>query len=324
MDSIRPKNKFRSLVLLNKEQKKDFKHLMQLRQKVKCLPLLYREIIYNEKGLELINESKCNPLYQINWRNCSNYFFTCVSNINRNFFENFMKESKFQNLSKLRIISFHKKQQSEKKQFDRVIASVKWYNIIIQLDSSLTRIENYLKYLFFDLWFFRLYQEKNLEFTENSPSDISENENEIHNTDDDNKKSRFVVSGILKRRDHGLYLERCKRNDFFYFPTTSRLFVKIDNVDFSLQHKQLTLPCYLFGIYYFYNQENNGRFLQLNVKSIPNTQQVLNEFFKNDIFYQDLITEGLEKQLYAQIKQFPSDICLLITQYLRSIFFTPI
>ena len=262
----------------------------------------------------IINELKWNQLSQINWKNCGNYFFTCLSKLDLHLFENFMTHSNFQHLWKSRIISFYKKictlgNNKKQEQFETAIACVKWYSMIIQ-SRDLYQIESYLQFLFFDLWLVHLYQGKNLEFV---------NVDSQHNTANkkNNRKRQQIISGVLQGRDGDFYLKSCK-NKFRerIWNDGSRLCIQVDNVDYLLQNKNLNPP-FVFGI--FYNDEiNQKEFWHLNVPSIPNTEIILDEFFVHDMFYQDLITEGLNQKLYILLNQFPHEICLLITQYLRS------
>ena len=160
-----------------------------------------------------------------------------------------------------------------------------------------------LNYLLFDIWFIFLYQNHNVNFFD------SELETKKH-----------ISSGIVKRRD----LTYTSLQSFLHKTRPSGLCIEIDQgEEYYMNISIVSTPTkdspHAFGIRS--KKENNSEFLFLTIPSIPNTQHVLNEFFQNDIFFQDLITEGLNKKLYRLLKQFPFEVCLLITQYLRSIFY---
>lgn len=317
LDGIKPNNHLPSLYSLNDSEQEKYKELIKLRNEIRSLSPTYRLIFYEEKGLELLTLSKCNQLSQIDWRTCSNYFFTCLTILEPILFQNFMKESKFQNLSKNRINIFYKliyyscnnnnndnnnkkclkiKQQQ---QFEIAIACVKWYSTITQL-SSYAQIEQYVKYLFFDIWFIHLYRSSKVDF--------------FHS-----ETKKHLLSGIIKHHD-----PICKSSILKYEKTLfdkSGLCIEIDEDYYYMR----ILPWfatseethqYSFGIY-----TKEVEFICFTIPSIPNTQKVLNEFFKNDIFFQDLMTTELERKLYTLLKELPREICFLIVQYLRSIFF---
>ena len=340
LTSIEPKNHFPSLYVLKDNEKKEYEDLMKLRKKIEILPFHYRQIIYLEKGLELFTESKSNQLSQINWKNCGNYFLTCLSKLNPLLLEIFMRKSQFHHLCKSRIISFYKycccscasSHPFFQKQFETAIASVKWYHIIQQPLSFLKQV-NYLQYLLFDLWFLHLYQGKTLEFflVDKNEVDQKKKTKNKQKKNKDNQATK-IQTGILTERDSELFDEVCKRKYSgkkrpLYANNGSRLCIHLNEMDgdLLLENKEVHPPPYVFGILYPSFNHNNDlikkEFFHLNVKSIPNTQNVLNEFFKNDIFFQDLVTKGLDKELYSILKEFPCEICLLITQYLRSIYY---
>ena len=352
LNSIQPENHFPSLYVVEDYQKREYEKLIKLREKIQFLLPCYRQIIYEEKGLELLSESKSNQLSQINWKNGGNYFCACLSKLDPILFENFMKESQFHHLCKTRIISFYKYTQKNshryplfQKQFEIAIACIKWYNFI-QQSVFFSRVQNYLEYVLFDLWFLRLYQGKKLTFIADSPiiKIKIEGKNKKNNKNQKQKQQPpKILHGILRSRDCELFNEICKlkyhRKTPFSANQASRLCIQINNDDekkdtvdllLLLENKKFCPPPYEFGISYPFNDDenkgkqrnnNNKEFFHLNVESIPNTQNILNECFKTDVFFEDLRTEGLDKELYIILKEFPCEICLLITQYLRSIFY---
>lgn len=240
LNSIEPENHFPSLYEVEDYQKREYEKLMKLREKIQFLLPCYRQIIYEEKGLELLCESKSNQLSQINWKNCGNYFFSCLSKLDPILFENFMKESKFHNLCKTRIISFYKYTQKNsplfQKHFEIAIACIKWYNLI-QQSVFFSRVQNYLEYVLFDLWFLRLYQGKKLTFIADSPITkiikIEGKKKKNKKNQKQKQKPPRMLHGILISRDCELFNEICKlkyhRKTPIYANQASRLCIQIND-----------------------------------------------------------------------------------------------
>ena len=322
LNSIKGKNHLRSLYPLNKKKANQYKELIQLRKKITTLPDLKRQQIYQDNGLELLCRSKSNEISKICWRKCGIYFLSCLHELHTILFDHFVKELQFQNVNKTRMISFYKgflQRNNDdnlnlnlKNLFEIAIACLKWFNIVLQLH-SLPNIKKHLKFVFFDLWFIDLYQGQNLEFV-SSESNI--NNNKKNNKKEEKKK--IILSGILKDRAVLHSGSTTTRNS-----CTSFLNIDINGKLFKLNKYKKSIHFHYFGILYSLNPNTEPVFFNLKVKSIPNTQDVLNEFMRDDIFFQDIITDGIEKQLYIYLpQQFPFDLCRLITEYLRSIFYT--
>ena len=62
-------------------------------------------------------------------------------------------------------------------------------------------------------------------------------------------------------------------------------------------------------------------FDDLDNNDIPNTQDVLNESFQNDLFFQTLRIKGLGQALQTQFNQFSWELCQIITYYLTSVLY---
>ena len=321
LDSIPAKNHLPSLYSGTETEKNQYNEFRELKKKIKILPYFYRKVIYEEKRLKLFCKSKRNEISQIDWINCCEYFLLCLSEINPNLYKSFTHLYKWEYISTTHIISCYgrlnktsKKSKNKKTGLERGIACVKWYNIIQQLNKSLSEIKKCLDHMFFDLWFIQVVKGKILDFVFVK-----------------NNFTTYKISGILTTSKTE-YIETPDIKQFFgqtHIQSDSQLSFIINNRDvvpFRCREPwcNSTNDSYSFGLYYPFPSKTTPDlgFYLLNINFIPNTQDVLTFFFKNDLFFQDLITEGVDKELYNVLNQFPISLCELITQYLKSIFYT--